>query len=57
MNKYIATYLICASIASGHWFAKYFDANASSIGAGNPPAGLLVGLLWPVYASFVLFED
>ena len=56
MNKCIITYAICACLASGHWFAKYFDVNASSIGTGNPPAGLLVGLLWPIYASFIIFE-
>lgn len=57
MNKYIVTYLICASLASGHWFANYFEMDGDSISSGNPPAGLMVGMFWPVYASFVLFED
>jgi len=61
MSKLITAYIICGILSFGH------SAGNSDIGADNSTwssekagmaiEGFLAGALWPLYASWVIFED
>lgn len=56
-NKLLAVYAICGCIAAGHWFAHEYDKDGSAAGVGNPAVANIVGMLWPIYASYLVFKE
>lgn len=56
-NKLAVIYALCGCIAAGHWFANEFEIEGNTLRNGNPTVSGLVVVLWPIYASFVFFDE
>ena len=56
-NKLAVIYALCGCIAAGHWFANEYNAGGDTLSSGNPTVSMFVGIMWPMYASFVFFDE
>lgn len=55
-NKLAVIYALCGCIAAGHWFANEYDAGGS-LASKNPVTSMFIVAMWPIYASFVFFDE
>lgn len=54
-NKLAVIYALCGCVAMGYWFANEYEGEQTGVKA--PISSVFIGALWPIYVSFVFFDE